>query len=64
MENENTYYLLGYDQDVVEETLLLAEGEKHPQRQITMNVMELVHLLQEKKERSETREILERRTET
>ena len=43
------YYLLGYDQDVVEETLLLAEGEKHPQRPITMNVMELVHLLQEKK---------------
>ena len=29
MENENTYYLLGYDQDMVEETLtLLAEGEK------------------------------------
>ena len=49
MENENMYYLLGYDQDVVEETLLLAEGEKHPQRPITMNVMELVHLLQEKK---------------
>ena len=49
MENENTYYLLGYDQDVVEETLLLAEGEKHPQRPITMNVMELVHLLQENK---------------
>ena len=43
------YYLLGYDQDVVEETLLLAEGEKHPQRPITMNVMKLVHLLQEKK---------------
>ena len=43
------YYLLGYDQDVVEETLLLAEGEKHPQRPITMNVMELVHLLQENK---------------
>ena len=49
MENENMHYLLGYDQDVVEETLLLAEGEKHPQRPITMNVMELVHLLQEKK---------------
>ena len=49
MENENTYYLLGYDQDVVEETLLLAEGEKHPQRPITMNVMELVHLLHENK---------------
>ena len=51
MENENTYYLLGYDQDVVEETLiLLAEGEKHPERPITTNVMELVHLLQESKE--------------
>ena len=50
MENENTYYLLGYDQDVVEETLiLLAEGEKHPERPITTNVMELVHLLQENK---------------
>ena len=50
MENENTYYLLGYDQDVVEETLiLLAEGEKHPEHPITTNVMELVHLLQENK---------------
>ena len=50
MENENTYYLLGYDQDVVEETLiLLAEGEKHPERPITTNVMELIHLLQENK---------------
>ena len=50
MENKNTYYLLGYDQDVVEETLiLLAEGEKHPERPITTNVMELVHLLQENK---------------
>ena len=35
---------------MVEETLiLLAEGEKHPERPITMNVMELVHLLQENK---------------
>ena len=43
MENENTYYLLGYDQDVLEETLiLLAEGEKHPEHPITTNVMELV----------------------
>ena len=50
MENKNTYYLLGYDQDVVEETLiLLAEGEKHPEHPITTNVMELVHLLQENK---------------
>ena len=50
MENKNTYYLLGYDQDVVEETLiLLAEGEKHPEHPITTNVMELVHLLQEGK---------------
>ena len=50
MENKNTYYLLGYDQDVVEETLiLLAEGEKHPERPITTNVMELIHLLQENK---------------
>ena len=50
MENENTYYLLGYDQDMVEETLtLLAEGEKHLERPITTNVMEPVHLLQEKK---------------
>ena len=50
MENKNTYYLLGYDQDMVEETLtLLAEGEKHPERPIITNVMEPVHLLQEKK---------------
>ena len=41
---------MGYDQDVVKETLiLLAEGEKHPERPITTNVMELVHLLQENK---------------
>ena len=50
MENKNTYYLLGYDQDVVEETLiLLAEGEKHLERPITTNVIELVHLSQENK---------------
>ena len=46
MENKNAYYLLGYDQDVVEETLtLLAEGKKHPERPITTSVVELVHLL-------------------
>ena len=57
MENENTYYLLGYDQDVVEETLiLLAEGEKHPERPITTNVMELVHLLQENKKERDTQD--------
>ena len=41
---------MGYDQEMVEETLtLLAEGEKHLERPITTNVMEPVHLLQEKK---------------
>ena len=50
MENKNTYYLLGYNQDMVEETLiLLAECKKHPEHPITTNVMELVHLLQEGK---------------
>ena len=61
MENENTYYLLGYDQDMVEETLTLsAEGEKHLERPITTNVMEPVHLLQEKKKGARQATLLKR----